>query len=142
MVINRPSVFRSIDFAIVAISLVVIGTALGCLLFITAGHAAAEPDPNVRQYLARLSWIALTLLLFVVVVFVWMVVRYVSLRLRQRSKLAEPTTYLDAWALAGKRFKLSAKDVQDLAELEIGEDGDQDEEEDKPGGDKDGPSWR
>ncbi len=129
MAINRPSVFRSIDFAVVVISLVVIGTALGCLVFITTGHAAAEPDPNVRRYLARLSWIALTLLLFVVVVFVWMVVRYVSLRMRQRSKLAEPTTYLDAWTLAGKRFKLSPKDEQELAELDIDRDSDRDEEE-------------
>jgi membrane protein implicated in regulation of membrane protease activity len=129
MAINRPSVFRSIDFAIVAISLVVIGTALGCLVFITTGYAAAEKDPNVHRYLARLSWIALTLLLFVVVVFAWVVVRYVSLRLRQRSKLAEPTTYLDAWALAGKRFKLSAKDEQDLADLEIKEPHSDDEAE-------------
>ena len=35
MAINRPSTLRSIDFAIVIISLAVIGTAMGCLLFIT-----------------------------------------------------------------------------------------------------------
>ncbi|MCJ7545188.1 MAG: hypothetical protein MUP47_11635 [Phycisphaerae bacterium] len=150
MAIDRPSVLRSVDFAIVAISLAVIGTALGCLVFITTGHAAAATDPNVRRYLLRLAWISLTLLLFVVLVFVWLVVRRVSLRMRQRRQPAEPTPYLDAWALAGKRFKLSAEDERALAELEIeppqaqeeGEDQNEDKPEDDEGPDKPGPTWR
>lgn len=150
MAIDRPSVLRSIDFAIVAISLAVIGTALGCLVFITTSHAAAATDPNVRRYLLRLAWISLTLLLFVVLVFVWLVVRRVSLLMRQRRRPAEPTPYLDAWALAGKRFKLSAEDERALAELEIeppqpedeGQDEDEDEAQDDEGRDKPGPTWR
>jgi membrane protein implicated in regulation of membrane protease activity len=150
MAMNRPSTLRSIDFAIVTISLAVIGTALGCLLFITADQAAAAADPRVRRYLLRLSWITLTLLLLLVVLFAWLVARRVSLRLQQRRRPAEPTPYLDAWALAGQRFKLSAEQEKELDELEIepprpgdqtegDEKGDaEDDEED----DKAGPTWR
>lgn len=152
MAIDRPSILRSIDFAIVAISLAVIGTAMGCLVFITAKHATVTTDPQVRRSLARLSWYAFTLLLGVVVLFIWLVVRRVSLLMRQRRRPAEPTPYLDAWTLAGKRFKLSAEDEQALAELEIEppesdgqareDDKAQNEAENDEEGDKPGPSWR
>lgn len=119
MAMNRPSMLRRIDFAIMVISLVVIGTALGCLMVITSRYAAVEHDPNVHRYLARLSLIALLLLLFVVFVFSWMVMRYVFLRLRHRGQPRQPTPYVDAWTLAGKRFKLSAEQERELDELDI-----------------------
>ena len=84
-----------------------------------------------------------------VVVFVWLVVRRVSVRMRQRRRPAEPTPYLDAWALAGQRFKLSPEDEKALAELEIEpppsqepEGDEEDQTEDEEGRDKPGPSWR
>jgi membrane protein implicated in regulation of membrane protease activity len=118
MAINRPSTLRSIDFAIAAISLAVIGTSLGCLVFIAIGHASTASEPAVRRYLLRLAWISLTLLLFVVLVFAWLVVRRVSARMRERRRTPQPTPYLDAWALAGQRFKLSEEDERALAELD------------------------
>jgi hypothetical protein len=138
MAMNRPSILRRIDFAIVVISLVVIGTALGCLVFITSGYAAVEHDPNTHRYLARLSLISLILLLFVVFVFAWIVMRYVFLRLQHRGQPGRPTPYVDAWTLAGKRFKLSAEQEQELDELEIEpprpeDKGDRDEGEDQAG---------
>ncbi|MGA2266652.1 MAG: hypothetical protein ABSH10_09530 [Phycisphaerae bacterium] len=136
MAMNRPSMIRRIDFAIMIISLVVIGTALGCLMVITSRYAAIEHDPNVHRYLARLSLIALLLLLFVVFVFCWMVMRYVFLRLRHRGQPRRPTPYVNAWALAGKRFKLSAEQERELDELDIEppqpeDKGDQEEGEDQ-----------
>lgn len=119
MAIDRPSTLPSIDFAIVAISLAVIGTALGCLVFVTADHAAATTDPATRRYLARLAWMSLALLMLVVVLFVWLVVRRISARVRHRRRPAGPTPYLDAWTLAGQRFKLSSEDAKALEELEI-----------------------
>lgn len=119
MAIDRPSTLRNIDFAIVVISLAVIGTALGCLVFIAANQATATEDPDLRRSLARLAWIALTMLLFVVVVFIWLLARRVFGRLREQRRRAEPTPYLDAWTLAGQRFKLSAEQERELDELDI-----------------------
>jgi membrane protein implicated in regulation of membrane protease activity len=119
MAIDRPSVLRSIDFAIVAISLMVMATALGCLMFVAIHYAGVATDPHVRRYLLRLAWVTLTLLLLLVFLFIWLVVRRVSWRMRQRRERSQPTPYVDSWALAGERFKLTPQQERELDELEI-----------------------
>ncbi len=53
MAIERPRLIRRIEFAVMVITLMVMATGLGCLMFITAGHAADEPDSDTRKMLAR-----------------------------------------------------------------------------------------
>ncbi len=127
MAIERPRLIRRIEFAVMVITLMVMATGLGCLMFITAGHAADEPDSDTRKMLARLAWMSLALLALVVVVLAWLVIRHAALRLRERKTKPAPTPYVNSWALAGKRIQIPPDAPETLADLGIGEDDDSDE---------------
>ncbi|MFA6134300.1 MAG: hypothetical protein WC869_09840 [Phycisphaerae bacterium] len=135
---KESRLLRSVDFAILAIVLVGAGVALGALSYITASFAATETNPATRRFLARLAWMSLSLALLLMVVLAWVWIRHV--RVRRALKMPEPTPYVDAWELAGKRFKLSPQQREagerELAELDDEEfRGWQQDEEDKDGPD-------
>jgi len=134
MAIEHPRLLRRIEFAVVVITLIVMATGLLCLMFIAAGHAAKESDVELRRTLARLAWMSFALAALVFLVLAWLVIRYVSHYLRQRKAKPQPTPYLDAWALAGERFKLPPDTPETLADLGIG--GHEDKREER-GGDGD-----
>lgn len=131
MEIEQRKILRSIDFAIVAVLLVALGAGLGALLYITSSQASVETEPRTRGYLLRLAWLSLAMLLLTVLIFTWVVVRYAAHRFK-RSKPHEPTAYVDAWALAGRRYRVEDH-PEDLGDDDL--DWGQDRPE-KPEGDK------
>jgi hypothetical protein len=117
--IERRNILRSVDFAIVAVTLAALGAGLATLLYITSSQAAIETDPHTRRYLFRLAWLSLAMLLLTVMIFTWVLLRYLAHRLG-RAKRPPPTPYVDAWSLAGQRYKLKdhPQDLGDESEWE------------------------
>lgn len=66
---------------------------------------AKVPGGAKENYYYHMAWLSLALLALTILVLVWMVIHHVSRRLGRRSP-RRTTEHVDAWALAGKRFKL------------------------------------
>jgi amino acid transporter len=127
--------FSSLNFAAVVIMLTAMGAAMGAMAYITASQAAAETDPNLRRNLARLAWMSLTLLLILVVVLTWTIIRHISARRSGNVTKPAPTPCIDAWKLAGRRFRLSADQEAEAQQLEdeLGNENPPDEDPGKEG---------
>jgi len=106
---------NSISLGILILSLTVLACALGILTLLTARAANATDDIEVRRFVGRLAWFSLALLGFTIVLLFWSVVRGFRSRIHQRRGRAR-TPYVDAWALAGKRFKLEEHPDEDPQE--------------------------
>jgi len=96
---------RTLHFVILISALAVIVIGLSALTILTAHAAAAAPDAPTRKLLLRLAWLSLVLLAMTLVLLLWAAMRLVRSRIRF-SKGPTTTPYVDAWSLAGKRFKL------------------------------------
>jgi len=104
MEIEKPGTMRAVNFALTAMGLLAIAGVLIALLVITARAAGSATEAN-RPYFIRLAWLSAALLALCLLMFAWVVVRYYRHRIsgpQQRTK----TEYSDAWAEAGRRFKL------------------------------------
>lgn len=84
-----------------------------------AGFAAAAPAEQ-KAYLARLAWVCAVVAAMVAVAMVWVVMRFLSFRLTSGVKRT-PTEHVDAWKLAGQRFKLTDEE-EDRLESTWGDD--------------------
>jgi len=105
---------RRINFLVLIISLGTVAAMLGALLAVLT-QAMAGADPSTKTFLARMAWAVLAVLAGTLVLLVWVMTRYIAYRLRPR-ETRKPTEYVDAWALAGKRFKLQDEPQQDQDE--------------------------
>lgn len=120
----------------VIIGLVIICCGLAAMMFITINEASVVQDPAVKRLLARLSWMSLVLLCVAMLMTLWVSLRHVRLHMRDRSpEPSEPTSYVNAWELAGKRFQLNEDtepDDPDYLTDDEAED-DDDSDDDAPG---------
>jgi hypothetical protein len=103
---------RSVSFGLVIVGQVAIAAGLVAMLVITIQGAVAISDPDARKLLLRLAWLSLLLLLLMLLLMVWAVIRHIRYRLRPAPPF-KPTPYVNAWELAGKRFKLEDDDTED-----------------------------
>ena len=138
MAIEDNTASRSASFAVVLVGLVIICVGLGAMMFITIEAASGTTDLAVRKLLARLSWLSLVLLCLAVLMTTWVIMRYVRDRLRNDAAAPrEPSTYVNAWEIAGKRFQLNEdnepEDPDYLCDDEDDEDQDDDEGDQGPG---------
>ena len=79
---------------------------------------------QIVSSIVQLAWLALVLLGLTLVVLLWAIMRFARSRMRfRRGKIHTP--YVDAWALAGKRFSLD------------GDPSEEDEDEQEEGGQND-----
>ena len=74
--------------------------------------AAAATEGDVRRHLVGLAWLAAALLALALMTMLWVVVRLILFRARLRRQ-PTATKYVDAWSLAGKRFKLDEEEDED-----------------------------
>jgi len=88
--------------------LAVITVALIAQIYIIA-DAIDLAEGGLRDLLARLAWLSVALLGLTSVLVFWMAVRLLRMHFRP-SHLGEATPYVDAWALAGERFRLDEHD--------------------------------
>ena len=105
MEIEKDKAQRSLSFVVIVVGLLIIIGGLawfGAAAVSAAGHAQ---DDQHRKGLMHLAWISLVLALPALGLLVVVVGR----RLRQvliRPAETQPTPQVDAWAEAGRRFKL------------------------------------
>ena len=111
---------QSVSLAILIISLVVLVSGLGVLTLLTARAAGGAEDVLVRRFVGRLAWFSLALLGLTAVLLFWSVVRLFRSRVPpRRGRIRTP--YVNAWELAGKRFKLEEHPDQDPEGQDEGE---------------------
>jgi len=138
MAIETNTTSRSTSFAVILVGLVIICVGLGAMMFITIEAASATTDQAARKLLARLSWMSLVMLCLAVMMTTWVVMRHVRHRLRDgAAPPAEPSSYVNAWELAGKRFQLNEDNEPDdpdyLCDGDDDDDDDDDDDQQDPG---------
>lgn len=116
---------QAVNSIILIVALIAIAAGLVALTLLTARAAGEVKDPDLHMVLARLAWVATALLCLTLLLLLWAMMRFVRSRIRFTTERT-PTPYVDAWALAGKRFKLPEED--DEGEDSDSEDDDPDEE--------------
>ena len=125
MEIEKARKIQTINFVILIITLAAIAAGLAVLIGLTTRAAAAVDDAQAQRLLARLAWVSVALLALTLIVLLWMVMRFVRRRFRPPGRSCTP--YVDAWALAGQRFKLEENpldedDDEDDANQQNGQD--------------------
>jgi len=110
MEIEQTNRLRIAGFVVLTGALVLILAGCAAMLVI-ATRAAALADPHTKRVLARLAWLAAAILGLALLLLLWAVMRFVANRIRPRGQRT-PTAYVNAWAVAGQRFKLQEADEE------------------------------
>ena len=113
MEVGPPTKWGTARYLILMVTLAMIGAALGAAVIVFARGSAGE-DPAKLRYRLYASLVGLALLAMTLVGLGWMLARFAAYRTRRRQGRYS-TYYVDAWAAAGKRFKLSEDDEEDDA---------------------------
>ncbi|HUT02064.1 MAG TPA: hypothetical protein VM031_06390 [Phycisphaerae bacterium] len=103
---------RSVSLGLAIVGQAALAAGLTAMLVITTRGASELTDPAARRLLLRLALLSLVLLLGLLLMVVWSIIRYIRHRLHLTKPL-EPSTYVNAWELAGKRFKLEDNDAEE-----------------------------
>jgi hypothetical protein len=111
---------QTVSLAILILSLTALASGLGVLTLLTARAAGGTEDVEVRRSVGKLAWLSLALLGLTAVLLFWSVVRLFRSRVGARRSRTK-TPYVNAWALAGKRFKLEEHPDQDPEGQDEGE---------------------
>lgn len=104
MEIDRQRTLHAASFAIVMVTLTVVCAGLVAMIVITTKGAKGS-EGAAKNYFYHMAWLSLAMLALNILVLAWMVIHRVSGHLGRRSP-RQTTEHIDAWALAGKRFKL------------------------------------
>ncbi len=95
---------RTVSFIVLMVILLGGIAALGVLLLLLRRQITiAEVD--VRGGVARLAWICAALIGLTLLLVAWATIRYVRFRLHPGGARPSPP-HIDAWSVAGQRFKL------------------------------------
>ncbi len=114
---NRsPGTFRLVNFAVVAITLMVFIIILGMFVAV-ATNAAAGADKETRRFLVHMAWVAVVLLSLAAIVLIWLCLRRIKEHFFDRPNRPHDE-YVDAWSLAGRRFELDDEDDSEDTEEE------------------------
>jgi hypothetical protein len=109
MEMNSESRRHAVDVALVTVVLVAVAVGLGVQIAI-ASRAAVEASPPAQRHFGRLARIALLLLAIDLLAMFWLGIRVLALRFRSREPRQGRVPYVDAWSVAGKRFRMDEED--------------------------------
>ena len=96
--------FQRINYTVLVVSLVLVSLVLGGVIWITT-RAYGQGDDQTRRLLYQLAWVATVTLGITLLLLMFVILRWIRLRLKPPTKLPE-THYIDAWSEAGKRIRL------------------------------------
>jgi hypothetical protein len=117
MALTASSASRSVSFTFVVLGLVCIAAGQAAMLLITTRAAGEAGEEATRRLLLRLAWLSLVLLCLTLLLLLWAVIRH--LRYQFRAELpVKRSKYVNAWALAGERFRLDEADSDEEGEPE------------------------
>ena len=105
---------------VLAVTLLVAGGLMCYLMATVLAAAGRATDPERTEFLVKLAVICLLTVLWDFILLVWVAWRIIAYRLRPTRH--GPTPYVNAWALAGERFRLRKP-----------ADGDDETDKDRPG---------
>ena len=111
MEIGSVKTFRSVSVGLAIVGQLALAGGLIAMLVLTTRGAIRIADPAAKKLLLHLAWLSLVLLLGMLLMIAWSVVRYARYRLRPGEM--KPSTYVNAWELAGKRFQLADDEEDD-----------------------------
>lgn len=111
MAIDAARTTRSVSFVFVVLGLVGIAAGQAAMLVVTTQGAQRISHEPTQRLLLRLAWLSLVLLCLTLLMLLWAVIRHLRYRLRAEPPV-KPSRYVNAWALAGKRFQLDDEDEQ------------------------------
>ena len=119
--INR---WRTISFTVViaVVALIVAGCSI-MLAITTRAAQEARANPDLRKVLVRLALLSASTLGLALMLLLWSIMRFVGYRFQAGYK-HHRTPYVNAWAVAGERFRLDDDAEDDGTEDEDGEDED------------------
>ncbi|MBI5724117.1 MAG: hypothetical protein HZA50_09185 [Planctomycetes bacterium] len=95
-----------LNFVITAIFLATILAGLGVLAFMEINAAGATGNYDLKRTLVRMAWLTISLGGLILILLVWMAIRLIKFRFVISIERGSKTEYQDAWALAGRRFKV------------------------------------
>ena len=123
MVIERPDRLRKLSRAVTFGGLLVIAAGLAAMLAMTSAEAVASSGAR-QEYFYRMAWIAAALLAVALLLIAWTILRHVRQRTLDGCRRRR-TQLVDAWAEAGRRYKLD-EDTMVEDDEEEPDDGDDD----------------
>ncbi len=109
MDLDDPKRVRTVNFVVLLVMLGILTVGLGSLTYLATGAAPMAESDNMQKLLARLGWVSLSMLCITLLLLFWTVIRFYRHRFPS-SHAASETPYVDAWSLAGERFKLEEED--------------------------------
>ncbi len=109
MEIDPEPAGRNISQIILIVMLAVMAGGLFVVTAMAANLAGEVENIDQRRVLARIAWVAISLMGLALVVLLWTVMRYFRSRM-QLGQHREPTPYVDAWSLAGKRMQVPTEE--------------------------------
>lgn len=107
-----PPASRRIGYAITTLVLVVIGAALTGGVFLAQNFAESAP-PDQRAVYSRLAWASLAGLAVVLVLLVWVMIRWLAAGLQPSGGSREPAPHVDVWKLSGERVEVRDDEDED-----------------------------
>ncbi len=112
MDLDDPNRMRTVNFVVLLVMLGILTAGLGSLTYLAIDAAAQAGSDNMQKLLARLAWVSLSMLCITLLLLFWIIMRFFRRRFRS-SHPASETPYVDAWSLAGERFKLDEEEEGD-----------------------------
>ncbi len=112
MDLDDPRRLQTVNFIVLIVVLGILTVGLGSLTYLATGAAAQAESENMQKLLARLAWVSLSMLCIALLLLFWTVIRFC----RRRFPTSHPTSetpYVDAWSLAGERFKLDEEEQEE-----------------------------
>jgi len=122
-----------------AATLLVAGALMCYLMAVVLRAAGAATDPERRDFLAKLALICFITVLWDFILLVWVAWRLIAYRLRPTRH--GPTPYINAWALAGRRFRLRKSSSSSMSDP-LRDDDNDDQPPDEDDENNTGPDWR
>ncbi|MBN1941838.1 MAG: hypothetical protein JW849_00940 [Phycisphaerae bacterium] len=105
---------RRINYTVLTFCLLLVAGGMTAVVFVLA-RAAASAEGEARPWLFRLAWAAATCLGIDALLLLWILLRWMRLRMIPSAPLPE-TPYIDAWSEAGKRIQVDEDDDEYAAE--------------------------
>lgn len=115
MEIEQTNRLRAVSNAVLVGALAMIVAGCGAILGLS-WKVARGIDPVVGRetlrQMQRIAWLAAAMLALALLLTAWALMRFLRQRI-EKTRLGQPTAYVDAWSAAGKRIQLPGDEEEE-----------------------------